>query len=122
MRTVLHGALVLLTASAAAWSFSAPAGEPPAITWGASVDIASGGGQRGPWRQNESKYDYVDDPTVALDAHGAAAVAWVDQRRKDVFFQVYERSGKPRHEQPVNVSRSPKVFSWLPRLVLSHIG
>jgi hypothetical protein len=118
MRTVLHGALVLLTASAAAWSFSAPADEQPAITWGASVEIASGGGQRGPWRQNESKYDYVDDPTVALDAHGAAAVAWVDQRRKDVFFQVYERNGKPRHKQPVNVSRSPEVFSWLPRLVL----
>ena len=119
VRTVLYGALVLLTASAAAWRVSAPADEPPAITWEASVDIASGGGQRGPWRQNESQYDYVDDPTVALDAHGAAAVAWVDQRRKDVFFQVYERNGKPRHKQPVNVSRSPEVFSWLPRLVLS---
>jgi hypothetical protein len=119
MRTVLHGALVLLTASLAASSVSAPADKQSAITWGASVDIASGGGQRGPWRQNDSTYDYVDDPTVALDAHGAAAVAWVDQRRKDVLFQVYERHGKPRHTQPVNVSRSPHVFSWLPRLVLS---
>ncbi len=82
MRTVLYGVLVLLTASAAAWRFSAPADEQPAITWEASVEIASGGGQRGPWRQNESKYDYVDDPTVALDAHGAAAVAWVDRGRR----------------------------------------
>src|SRR5687767_284034 len=106
MGTVRHGAPVLLTASLAASSLCAPADEQPAITWGASVEIASGGGRRGPWRQNESKYDYVDDPTVALDTQGAAAVAWVEQRRKDVFFQIYERGGKPRHEQPVNVSRS----------------
>jgi hypothetical protein len=115
------GALVLLTASLAAASSCAPADEQPAITWGASVEIATGGGQRGPWRQNESEYDYVDDPTVAFDADGAAAVAWVDQRHKDVFFQSYERDGSPRHRQPVNVSRSPEVLSWLPRLVLSPV-
>ena len=121
MRTVLRGgALVLLTASLAAASSCAPADQQPAIAWGASVEIATGGGQRGPWRGNESEYDYVDDPAVALDAHGTAAVAWVDQRQKDVFFQTYA-DGKPRHRQPVNVSRTPEVLSWQPRLVLSSV-
>ena len=85
----------------------------------ATVEIASGRGERGEWRQNDSQWDYVDDPTVALQANGAAAVAWVDQQRKDVLFQVYERDGKPRLREPVNVSRSPKVFSWLPRIALA---
>jgi hypothetical protein len=89
------------------------------IKWGASTEIAVGGGQRGPWRQNESNYDYVDDPTIALDAEGDAAVAWVDQRQKDIFFQVYDNNDKLRHKKAVNVSRSPKVFSWLPRVVAS---
>jgi hypothetical protein len=89
------------------------------IKWGASIEIAMGGGQRGPWRQNESNYDYVDDPTIALDAEGNAAVAWVDQQEKDVFFQIYDSNGKPRHKKALNVSRTPKVFSWLPRVVVS---
>ena len=87
--------------------------------WSAVTEIASGGGRRGPWQQNESKYDYVDDPTIALDPEGVAALAWVDQRQKDVLFQAYDRNGKPRLNEPVNVSRSPTVFSWLPRVVLS---
>jgi hypothetical protein len=71
------------------------------------TEIAAGGGERGPWRQNDSRYDYVDDPAVAIDDEGRAAVAWVDQGRKDVFFE------------GVNVSRSPETFSWLPRIALS---
>jgi hypothetical protein len=70
------------------------------------TEIATGGGERGPWRQNESRYDYVDDPAVALDDRGHARVAWVDQGRKDVFLD------------GVNVSRSPDSFSWLPRIAL----
>jgi hypothetical protein len=117
VRTV--AALLALAASSAPLSHAAPFGRNAVITWGEIVDVASGGGQRGPWQQNESRYDYVDDPTVALGVDGAAAVAWVDQGRKDIFFQRYGRDGKPRHKKPVNVSRSPAVFSWLPRLVLS---
>jgi hypothetical protein len=90
------------------------------IAWDAAIEVATGGGHRGPWQQNESKYDYVDDVTVALDVQGAAAVAWVDQRQKDVLFQIYDRDGKPRSKPPVNVSRSPAIFSWLPRIVLSR--
>lgn len=68
---------------------------------------------------NESEYDYVDDPTVAIDAQGFVAVAWADQSRKDIFFQSYTPDGKGRLKQPVNVSRSPEIFSWLPRMVIS---
>jgi hypothetical protein len=68
---------------------------------------------------NESEFHYVDDPTVAITEEGAVGVAWVDQSRKDIFFQVYEQGGRKRFKEPVNVSRSPKIFSWLPRLVLT---
>lgn len=81
---------------------------PPAaaLPWQQS-EIAAGKGERGPWQQNESRYDYVDDPAVALDDEGRAVVAWVDQGTKDVFVD------------GVNVSRSPDTFSWLPRIALS---
>ena len=81
------------------------------LLWQGGTEIAVGGGERGPWRQNESRYHYVDDPAVAIDGRGGVAVAWVDQARKDVFFQ---RSGRT-----INVSRSPGTFSWLPRLITS---
>jgi hypothetical protein len=80
------------------------AGEPQ---WHGGTPIAAGGGERGPWQQNDSRYDYVDDPAVALDDQGRAVVAWVDQGRKDVFVD------------GVNVSRSPETFSWLPRLAVA---
>ncbi len=44
--------------------------KPPAVTWREKIEMASGGGYKGPWRMNESEYDYVDDPTVAIDAKG----------------------------------------------------
>jgi hypothetical protein len=114
---------VLATSAAAifsaAYDVRAAAPAEAGIAWCEAVEVASGRGQQGRWQQNESQYDYVDDPTVALSGSGAAAVAWVDQRRKDVLFQVYEPNGKARLKQPVNVSRSPQVFSWLPRLALS---
>jgi hypothetical protein len=78
-----------------------------ALAWHGALDIAAGPGERGPWQQNESRYDYVDDPTVAIDERGEVAVAWVHQGRKDVFFN------------GVNVSRSPATFSWLPRIALA---
>lgn len=98
----------------------APAREPP-IRWEPLREIASGGGERGPWRQNDSRFDHVDDPSVAFDASGAVVVAWVDHRPKDVLVQIYERDGGPRFPQPINVSRTPAVFSWLPRLVVSPV-
>jgi hypothetical protein len=89
------------------------------VAWQAPIDIAQGGGTKGPWQQNDSKFDYVDDPSVALAGDGSAAVVWVDHRDKDVHFQIYGRDGKPRLPRAVNVSRSPDIFSWLPRLVVA---
>ncbi|HLL21384.1 MAG TPA: sialidase family protein, partial [Kofleriaceae bacterium] len=44
-------------------------------------------------------------------------VAWVDHRDKDVHFQRFDAAG-PRGAR-INVSRTPDVFSWLPRIVLA---
>jgi hypothetical protein len=92
------------------------------LVWHGSTDIAVGRAERGPWQMNESRYDYVDDATVAMDDRGAIAVAWVDQARKDVLFQRFSAEGR-KLGQSVNVSRSPGVFSWLPRIAVdSHEG
>jgi hypothetical protein len=85
-----------------------------ALVWHGSTEIAAGPAERGPWQQNESHYRYVDDPTVAMDAHGGVAFAWVDQATKDVHF------GK--QGEAVNVSRSPQTFSWLPRVAIGADG
>lgn len=85
-----------------------------ALIWHGSTEIAAGRAERGPWQMNESRYDYVDDPTVAIDARGRPLVAWVDQATKDIYF------GK--QGEAVNVSRSPRTFSWLPRLALDAKG
>jgi hypothetical protein len=87
------------------------------LVWHGSTDIAVGRAERGPWQMNESRYDYVDDATVAMDERGGIAVAWVDQARKDVLFQRFDPQGR-KLGQSVNVSRSPSVFSWLPRIVV----
>jgi hypothetical protein len=47
------------------------------------------------------------------------AVVWADQTRKDLFFQLYAPNGETRLEKPVNVSRSPRIFSWLPRMLIT---
>ena len=89
------------------------------IVWGEPIEVASGKALRGPWLMNESRWHFVDDPTVAIDDRGEAGVAWADHAGKDIFFQVYEPDGKPRLAEPVNVSRSPATFSWLPRVVMT---
>lgn len=120
MRRLCKRAALLTVLLFAASVTTGSAAQPEAmIAWCGAIDVAAGGGHRGPWRQNDSQYDYVDDSTVAIDMHGAAAVAWVDQRSKDVFLQIFERDGKRRLRQPVNVSRTGDVFSWLPRIALS---
>jgi hypothetical protein len=88
------------------------------VAWQAPVEIANGGGTKGPWQQNESQFDYVDDGTVALAADGSAVVVWVDHRDKDVHLQRFAAGGT-RRGPAVNVSRTPAVFSWLPRIVVA---
>jgi hypothetical protein len=93
--------------------------DPPKVAWERKVEVATGGGFRGPWRMNDSEFLYVDDPTVAITETSVVGVAWADQARKDIYFQFFEPDGRPRFEKPVNVSRSPRIFSWLPRVVMS---
>jgi hypothetical protein len=95
------------------------AGPRESIKWSRPVEIATGGGERGPWQQNNSRYDFVDDPSVALEPDGNAAIVWVDQARKDVFWQIFAPDGTKRLAAPVDISRTPNEFSWLPRIALS---
>lgn len=92
-----------------------------ALVWHGATEVASGRAELGPWQMNESRWDYVDDATVAIDERGEILVAWVDQGHKDVFFRKCSRDGKAL-SQSVNVSRSPKIFSWLPRIALDGKG
>ena len=113
-----RGVFVFLAVALFAASAARPA-DGPGVTWDERIEVASGGGYRGPWRMNESVYDYVDDPTVAIDPQGFVAVAWADQSGHDIFFQIYGPDGGKRLEAPVNVSKSPRIFSWLPRMVMA---
>lgn len=90
-----------------------------AVSFDGSIEIARGRGERGPWQQNESRYDYVDDPAVAIDDAGRISVAWVDQRRKDILFRRFSGTAPIGHGETINISRTPETFSWLPRIVLS---
>lgn len=117
--------ILLLTAAHAVWSARegslAPAAEyvneETAVGW-TSIEVASGPAYQGPWRMNQSDFRYVDAPAAAVDHEGGIAVAWVDQRRRDVVFQRYDPSGASLFAEPSNVSRTPDTFSWLPRIAL----
>ena len=85
-----------------------------AIVWQAPIELAQGRGEKGPWQQNDSRYDYVDDGTVAIAGDGIY-VAWVAQASKDVWLQALTLNGASRGA-PLNVARSGATFSWLPRL------
>ena len=112
----------LLAILAALAATAVPAAAAPAIQWQGSVPVAEGAGERGPWRQNDSRYDYVDDPSIVLADDGHALVAWVDQGAKDVFLQRLSPQGS-KLGKPLNISESPQTFSWLPRLALApHDG
>lgn len=106
--------VVLLVASSAYWQT-----EMAGVIWSERIEIAAGDAHQGPWRMNRSEFHYVDDPTVAIDEEGSVGVVWADQTRHDLFFQRYSPDGEKRFTNPVGVSRSPDVFSWLPRLVLN---
>jgi hypothetical protein len=89
-----------------------------AVSFSAPVEVASGQAHRGPWRMNESDWRFVDDPTIAVTGDGTVAVAWANHGDQEIFVQLFEPGGERRFAQPVNVSRSPGIFSWLPRLVM----
>jgi hypothetical protein len=112
---VLTGVLAIALAQA---PVSGQANDAP-LHWESPVKVASGEAFRGPWRMNRSDFRFVDDPSVAINDRGVVAVVWADQARQDLFLQVYGPDREPRLPEPVNVSRSAGIFSWLPRVVLS---
>jgi hypothetical protein len=88
------------------------------VIWDEPVEVASGDAYHGPWRMNASQFHYVDDPTVAITGAGVVGTAWADQTRQNVYLQIYAPDGSKRFAEPVNVSRTPGIFSWLPRMVI----
>jgi hypothetical protein len=90
------------------------------LEWTAPIRVAEGPAEIGPWRMNASEWDYVDDATVALGENGVHSLAWVDQGGKDVFFRRHGPDGEPLGEGAANVSRSPEVFSWMPRMTVDR--
>jgi hypothetical protein len=93
--------------------------DPLPVTWSERIEVAHGNALVGPWLMNESVWEYVDDPAVAITDQGNAGVAWAEQSRKDILFQVYGPNGRARFAEPANISRSPHIFSWLPRLIMT---
>ena len=90
------------------------------IVWQAPIELAQGRGEKGPWQQNDSRYDYVDDGTVAI-ARDGIYVAWVAQASKDVWLQAFTLEGAAR-SAPRNIAPSGTTFSWLPRLAPAANG
>jgi len=93
--------------------------EAAGFAWPSPVEVASGGAEAGPWRMNDSRFHYVDDPSVEMHG-GGTDVVWVDNRRQQVEFRRYVQTEEGQLEaardQPTTVSRSPDIFSWLPRI------
>ncbi|MCC5788369.1 MAG: exo-alpha-sialidase [Opitutales bacterium] len=94
------------------------AGEEVSVEWEEPVVVDEGEAFIGPWRMNESDFRYVDDPTAVLRESGEVGMVWVDQSRQDVLFQRFDSGNQPEFDEPVNVSNSPDIFSWLPRIVM----
>lgn len=118
---VVFGALLLTACGGASDAHGKDAQESTVadIRWQAPLTVARGAAELGPWRMNDSRFHYVDDPTVAWSEAGDIAVAWVDNERQNLFFQRYDGEGSPRLDEPANVSLSPNIFSWLPRVLLA---
>ena len=117
MRAIVVAVMALMPA---ACSEQQPDGPSSAgVDWSDPVHVASGAGYKGPWRMNASDFRYVDDPTVAFFPDGDIGVAWTDQADQNLYFQRF-RDGRPQFERPVNVSRSPGNFSWLPRMRITE--
>jgi len=111
---------VLLAAALCAMPVSSQGDSLP-MNWSERIEVASGKAIRGPWRMNESVWHFVDDPAVAITDQGNAGVVWADHTRHDLLFQVFAPDGRARFAKPVNISRSPGIFSWLPRVIMTSV-
>ena len=112
---------VLVVAAAVVFAGSsddAPPSDASSVEWASPVEVATGAARIGPWRMNESDWDYLDDPTLALTDDGTAGIAWVDQGAQEVFFQSIDADGNEQLETPTPVSQETDTFSWLPRMII----
>lgn len=127
MRSLLHSVLpttslavlVLATSCVTASADDRENDQSVQVSWQPTIEVDTGNATRGPWRMNESEWDFIDDPTVAINNHNEVGVAWVDHVKQDLLFQRYDADGKPAFDDHVNVSRSSSIFSWLPRIVMT---
>ncbi|TVR47575.1 MAG: exo-alpha-sialidase [Puniceicoccaceae bacterium] len=90
------------------------------FAWNDPIEVAKGEAHQGPWRMNDSDFRYVDDPSVFIEASGSLGVVWVDQEQQGVRFQRFDADGTHRFESPVDVSQTPGIFSWMPRLAFAE--
>jgi hypothetical protein len=97
---------------------NAPA--PSGVDWSGPMTVDTGDAYAGPWRMNDSEFHYVDDPSVFVTDGGKMAVVWVDNRQQNAFFQLYGATGEALLDEPTNVSKSPEIFTWLPRVVVDR--
>lgn len=84
-----------------------------------TVEIARAAAVRGPWRQDQSNFDYVDDPAVAIAGDGRVAAAWVDQARRSVHVRVIATAGPAQQAAAVPVPGVSGAFSWMPRILFA---
>jgi hypothetical protein len=89
---------------------------PDPINWQSRLSVATGDALIGPWRMNDSDFHYVDDPAVAIAANGDALIAWVDNQAQTIFLQRFGSDDSGLLSEPSPASRSPEIFSWLPRV------
>jgi hypothetical protein len=68
---------------------------------------------------NNSRFHYVDDPSVDITSDGRVGVVWVDNQAQTVRYQAFDGNGEPVLDDPTAVSQSPETFSWLPRVVVT---
>ena len=96
-----------------------PAGPGDDLRWQTPLAVAAGEAFQGRWRMNDSDFRFVDDAAVAVNDRGKAGMVWADQARQDIHFQLYDAEGSARFDEAVNISASPEIFSWLPRVLIS---
>lgn len=93
----------------------------PGIEWSDRIEVASGDAYQGPWQMNDSEFHYVDDPAIAMFHDGSMGIVWADQKEQDLFFRIYNADGSTAMDDAVNVSQSPGIFSWLPRIIIDPV-
>jgi len=94
------------------------AAEASGVTWQSPIEVDEGDAYQGRWQMNDSDFRYVDAPSVALNSRNEANIAWVDQQEKALFFQRYDAEGAALLSERVDVSQSPDIFTWLPRIAV----